>query len=107
MENLTVFEKKSLQEFVNSFKKPPINPLIFSSIVIIAGLIVIATAVLLTLDYFVDRTVYMVFIPGLFSGIIIVLLGSYIFNYSRKYEETRKVAEIIKKLTKTTSLFDD
>jgi ABC-type Fe3+-siderophore transport system permease subunit len=102
MENLTAFEKRDLQDFVNSIKKPLVNPFIISSIVSIAGLVMIAVAVLITLNNFVDRIVYLVFIPGMLSGIIIVLLGSYIFNYSRKYERARRVAEIIKKLTGTT-----
>ena len=102
MEKLTAFEKRDMQDFINSVKKPLINPFIFSSVVSIAGLVMIAAAVLITLDNFVDRTVHLVFIPGMISGIIIVLLGSYIFNYSRKYEQARRVAEIIKKLTGTT-----
>jgi hypothetical protein len=100
MESLTSLEKKDLQDFINSVKKPLINPFILSSIVSIVGLVIIAIAVLLTIDNFTDRTVYLVFIPGILSGIIIVLLGSYIFNYSRKYERTKKIVEIIMKLIK-------
>lgn len=99
MENFSLIEKKYLEDFINSVDKPIlINPFIYSSIISLAGLILVISAVVITLNNFVDRTVYWVLLPGMISGIMVMLFGTYIFRYARKYEKAKRVAKILKKI---------
>jgi uncharacterized membrane protein len=99
MEGLTSFEKKNLEDFIISISKPTlINPFVYSTIISLAGLILFISAVVITLNNFVDRTVYWILLPGMISGIVLILFGMFIFNIGRKYEKTKRVVKTLKKI---------
>ncbi len=96
---LTIFERKHLEEFIKSTDKPKtFNPFIFSSIISLAGLILIIVAIVITLNNFNDRTTYWILLPGMIGGIISMLFGTFLFRYAKSYEQTKRIAEIVKKM---------
>lgn len=96
---LTIFERKNLEEFIKSTDKQiTFNPFIFSSIISLAGLILIIAAVVITLNNFNDRTAYWILLPGMIGGIISILFGTFLFRYAKRFEQIKKIAEIVKKM---------
>ncbi len=96
---LTILERKHLEEFIKSTDKPiHLNPFIFSSIISLAGLILIIATIVITLDNLNDKTAYWILLPGMIGGIISILFGSILFKYSKRYEQTKRVAEIVNKI---------
>lgn len=99
MERISSLEKKVLEDFINSVNKPIlVNPFIFTSLISLAGLVLFVSAIVITLNNFVDKTVYWVLFPGMLSGILTMLFGIFLFRYTRKYKQTQKVANVIKKI---------
>ena len=98
---LTTLEKKDLDIFIRSVDKPIISvkySYLYSSAISVIGLILLVSAVIITLNNFNDKTAYWVLLPGMLGGIATVLLGIFVFRYFRKYEQTKRIVGIIKKM---------
>ena len=98
---LTISEKRYLDEFLKSAGETrlPIKfSYLYSGVVSILGLILLISAVFITLHNLNDRIVNWVLFPGSIGGIAIILLGIFLMKYFKKIEEKKKLAIIINKL---------
>ncbi len=98
---LTPSEKNNLEKFIQSVGKP-ITPVkysfLYSSVMMVIGLLLLISAMIITLNNLNDKTVYFVLLPGMIGGIVAILVGMYIFRYFRKYEHNQKIVTVMKKL---------
>lgn len=63
-----------------------------------AGLFIIVSVSIITLNNMVDRVVHWIFLPGIISGTILILTGYFIWIYYKKNLEKQKLVKIIEKL---------
>ena len=98
---LTTLEKKDLEIFIRSVDKPIISvkySYLYSGAISVIGLILLVSAVIISLNNFNNKTAYWVLLPGMLGGIVTILLGIFVFRYFRKYEQTKRIIGIIKKM---------
>ena len=98
---LTISEKRYLDEFLKSVSETKISPAfsyLYSGVISILGLILFMAAVIITLNNLNDRVVYLVFFTGLIGGIGTILVGVFLKKYLKKVDEKKKLVTIINKL---------
>lgn len=94
-------ERKYIEDFIKSSAGQPLpvkQYYIISGIISLAGLFLLVSAVVISLNNLTDRTALWILFPGLAGGLIAMLLGNFLFRYIRKYEKSEKAVRIIKKL---------
>jgi len=100
--NLTNQEQVLVENFLKQFKssKNEFSLKYFLSFVVfsLAGLFMIVYTSILTLNNMIDRVVHWVFLPGIISGILLILTGFFIWQFYKKNLERQKLAKIIEKL---------
>ncbi len=62
------------------------------------GLFMIVYTSILTLNNMVDRVIQWVLFPGIISGVLLILIRFFIWQYHKKNMEKQKLANIIQKL---------
>ena len=100
-EKLTESEKQFLNKFLNSVSRKKTSPTFsdfYALLISIAGLLLFAAAIFITLNYFYDKVVYWVFLPGIIGGSGIILLGIFLSKYLKISEEKRKLISIIREI---------
>ena len=98
---LTSSETELIEGFLDSINKIKVSSTVYkvySAILLLLGLVFFIYAVIITLKDITDRVVYLIFLPGVLGGIVCILLGTYIFKYSKRLDEKKRLAEVIKKL---------
>lgn len=99
--NLTNQEQVLVENFLKQFKssKNEFSKYFLSFVVFsLAGLFMIVYTSILTLNNMIDRVVHWVFLPGIISGIFLILTGFFIWQFYKKNLERQKLAKIIEKL---------
>lgn len=77
---------------------PPSFTFIYSAVIILTGLILITFAVIFTVNNLNnDKVVLFIFLPGLLGGVIVLLLGQWVFTQTGKQQSNKKLAGFIKK----------
>jgi hypothetical protein len=102
---LTIREKRCLDDFLNSVGETRISPklsYLYSYGISIIGLILFSFAVITTLNNLNGRIIYWVLFPGTLGGVGLIFLGIFLFKYLDRIEEKKKMATIIKKLLNQT-----
>ena len=94
-------EKYGLLEHDSSFKY-----YFISILITLLGLFILVYSVILTVNNMVDRVVHWVLIPGVIFGLILMLVGFYLWQYYKQKEEKIKLAVILKKLLPETGSAD-
>ena len=101
-DKLTKNEEEIVQNFLEKFgeqkSESSFKYYIISTLLSLIGLFVIVYTGLLTLNRMADRVIYWVFLPGVIIGLVIILIGFYVWQYYRINCEKQKLAAIIKKL---------
>ena len=100
-EQLTINEKRYLDEFLKSVTETKLSPLLsylYSGVISFFGLILFTAAVVITVNNLNDTAIYWVLIPGFIGGIVTMVYGLFLMEYLRKSEENKKMAAIIQKL---------
>ena len=100
-EKLTESEKHFLDNYLNSVSREKASPAFsgfYALLISIAGLILFAAAILITLNNLNDKVVYWIFLPGIIGGIGIILLGIFLSKYLKIIEEKKKLISIIRKI---------
>ena len=93
-----MFIENYLKQFENITNKSSLQYLAGYVILSLSGLFMICYTTFLTLNNMVERVIHWVLIPGIISGVFLILTGFFIWQYYKKSIEKQKLAKIIKKL---------
>ncbi len=98
---LTMSDKKFLSDFLKQEQKFNFIynfPLLYSGILSLSGLILLISAVVITLNYLTDHSVLWILLPGTAGGILAILGGVFLYHFLNKLKDEQKLVNIIKKI---------
>ena len=95
-----IFIEKYLKHSENIKNNSSIKYVAGYVILSLSGLFMLCYTTYLTMNYMVERVIHWVLIPGVISGVLLILTGFFLWKYYKKSVEKQKLLKIIKKLLK-------